>query len=154
MPLLVGVRREDWRARPQTARRLAAALAARGEIAYCVVASSLGEEDGGRPERRASAREPMRLRSAKLLDAAYRFVCECRVCDRSQHGLRLLLARNVKARRRMAVHIDETSEVRAAKIVWRKGPMLGVRLGDRVRPGAIKPSDRYALRDRYYGILD
>ncbi|MBV8439921.1 MAG: PilZ domain-containing protein, partial [Hyphomicrobiales bacterium] len=105
-------------------------------------------------ERRASPREPLRLRSAKLLDAAYRFVCECRVCDRSQHGLRLVLARNYKASRRLAVHIDETREVRAAKIVWRRGPMLGVRLGDRIRPGAIKPWDRYALRERYYGILD
>ena len=43
---------------------------------------------------------------------------------------------------------------RAAKIVWRNGRMLGVRLGDRADLGAINPSDRYALRERYYGILD
>ena len=152
--LLVGVRREDWRRSPRAARKLAAALAERSEIAYCVIASSRGEEDGGRPERRAAAREHVGLRSAKFLDAGYRFVCECRICDRSQHGLRLLLARNVKPPGQFAVHIDETSEVREAKIVWRKGAMLGVRLGDRVHPCAIRPSDRYALRERYYGILD
>jgi len=151
---LHGVNRADWRGRPQLARALGAALAERGQIAYCVVGAWPGEEDKVGPERRASARELMRLRSAKLLDGAYRFVCECRICDRSQHGLRLLLLRNVKLTRRLAVHIDETSEVRAAKIVWRRGPTLGVRLGDRAHPGAIKPWDRHALRERYYGILD
>jgi len=152
--LLVGVKRADWRGRPRVARALAAALAERGAVAYCVVAPLRAEEDARRPERRGLAREPLRLRSAKLLDSAYRFVCECRICDRSPHGLRLLLARNVRLTRPLAVHIDETSEVRAAKIVWRNGSMLGVRLGDRAHPDAIKPSYRYALRERYYGVLD
>ena len=152
--LLIGVKREDWCGRPPIARALGAALAERGAVAYCVVASLRGEEVMGRPERRGLAREPMRLRSAKLLDAAYRFVCECRICDRSPNGLRLLLARNVNLTRPLSVHIDETSEVRAAKIVWRNGSVLGVRLGDRAAPGTIKPAYRYALRERYYGILD
>ena len=64
------------------------------------------------------------------------------------------MARKIGLARPLSVHIDETSEVRAAKIVWRNGRMLGVRLGDRADLGAINPSDRYALRERYYGILD
>ena len=152
--LLLGVKRADWRGRLRVARALAALLAERGSVAYCMVAPLRAEEDAHPPERRGLAREPLRLRSAKLLDSAYRFVCECRICDRSPHGLRLLLARNVRLTRPLAVHIDETSEVRAAKIVWRNGSMLGVRLGDRAHPDATKPSYRYALRERYYGILD
>src|SRR5271170_7604961 len=69
-----------------------------------------GRNGGG--EKRASSREQTRLRSAKLLDAAYRFLCECRICDHSRHGLRLALGRNIRLPRRMAVHIDETGEVR------------------------------------------
>ncbi len=149
-----GIRRQDLCARPEAARKLGAILAERGEIAYWVSVPDGGGKQGGRPDKRASAREKTRLRSAKLLDAAYRFVCECRICDRSIRGIRLLLARNIKVRRRMAVHIDETGEVRGARVVWRKGSVIGVSLRERAPPGAIRPADRYALRERYYGILD
>ncbi len=146
---LDGIRRQDLRARPEAARKLGALLAERGEVVYWVSAP-----EAGHPDKRASAREKTRLRSAKLLDAAYRFVCECRICDRSLRGIRLLLARNIKVPRRMAVHIDETGEVRGARVVWRKGLVIGLSLHERAPPGAIRPSDRHALRGRYYGILD
>jgi hypothetical protein len=145
-----GIKREDWRARPERARRLGAALAERGEIAYWVLTP---DGEPGR-NRRGEQRAQARLRSAKLLDAAYRFLCECRICDRSLHGLKLALARNIRLPRRMAVHIDETGEVRGAKVVWRLGPVIGVHLRERAPANALKPSDRFALRDRYYGILD
>jgi hypothetical protein len=149
-----GIKREDLRARPERARRLGPALAERGEIAYWVVTADgeSGRNRGG--EKRASSREQRRLRSAKLLDAAYRFLCECRICDRSLHGLRLALERNIPLPRRMAVHIDETGEVRGAKVVWRRGPVIGVHLRERAPANALKPWDRFALRERYYGILD
>ena len=35
-PLLDGIRNADWTTRPALARRLGAALAVRGEVAYCV----------------------------------------------------------------------------------------------------------------------
>lgn len=152
--MLEGIRRKEWQARPDAARRLCAVLAERGEVAYWVVAPESGSKQNRRGEQRASTREQMRLRSAKLLDAAYRFVCECRICDRSLHGLRLTLARNVRLPRRMSVHIDETGEVRDAKVVWRHGLVIGVRLHERARSTALKPWDRYALRERYFGILD
>ncbi|MBV8103085.1 MAG: hypothetical protein JO223_00365 [Hyphomicrobiales bacterium] len=142
------------RARPEKARRLGAALAERGEIAYWVVTSDGEPERTRRGEQRAWSREQMCLRSAKLLDAAYRFICECRICDRSLHGLRLALARNVLLPRRMAVHVDETGEVRGAKVVWRRGRVIGVHLRERAPATALRPWDRFALRERYYGILD
>jgi len=153
-PMLEGIKREDWRERPENARKLGAALAERGEIAYWVVTSDGEPGQTRRGEQRAWSREQMRLRSAKLLDATYRFICECRICDRSLHGLRLALACNIRLPRRMAVHIDETGEVRGAKVVWRKGLVIGVHLRERAPATALKPWDRFALRERYYGILD
>src|SRR5271165_145001 len=153
-PMLEGIRRDDWRMRPGDIRKLGVALAERGEIAYWVVSPDRGAAKNRRGEQRASAREQMRLRSAKLLDAAYRFLCECRICDCSHHGLRLALTRNIRLPRRMAVHIDETSEVRSVKVVWRRGLVIGVHLRERAPSTVLKPWDRYALRERYYGIRD
>ena len=146
---LNGVKRGDWRGRPEAARKVALALAERGEVAYWVAAP-----EAGRAEQRGYAREKARLRSAKLLDAAYRFVCECRICDRSLNGLRLALVRNIGLPSRMAVHIDETGEVRHAKVVWRRGPIIGVRLYEAAPTSALRPSRRLALNERYYAILD
>jgi hypothetical protein len=89
-----------------------------------------------------------------MLDDAYRFLCECRICDRSLNGMRLLLGRNIRVPAQIAVHIDETREVRRGRVMWRKGLLLGVRLYDHAPHGAIRPSDRLALRERYYAIPD
>jgi hypothetical protein len=119
-----------------------------------VVPSEAEPASGRRADQRADQRERMRLRSAKLLDAAYRFVCECRICDRSLNGLKFALARNIRLPRRMAVHIDETGEVRNVNMMWRRGLVIGVRLHERAPPGALKLSERFALRERYYAIFD
>ena len=149
---LEGVRHDGWRMRPDEARKIGEALAARGETVYWVVSPGGEPNRNRRRDLRADARERMRMRSAKLLDASFRFVCECRICDRSLNGLRLVLARDVPLPRRMAVHIDETGEVRCAKVVWRRGLVIGIRLYEHA--SSMKPCDRFALREHYYGILD
>jgi hypothetical protein len=145
---LVGVRRGDLQACAGAARTLAASLVELGQVAYWL--DEPVRKRGG--EHRVDARERVRLRSAKVFDPAFRFVCECRICDRSRGGLKLALARDVPLPRFLGVHIDESSEVRCAAVVWRRGLLVGVRLYD--QSPRIKPSDRYALRERYYGILD
>jgi hypothetical protein len=149
---LEGVRQDARLMRPADARKLGETLAARGEVAYCVLPPEGSPRRSGGCDRRAAAREPMRLRSAKLVDAAFRFVSECRICDRSSSGLRIALARNVRLPRRFAVHIDESGEIRRAKVVWRRGLVVGIRLYEHA--SEIRPCDRFALRERYYGILD
>ena len=145
--LFQGVKREDWRARPEAALRLGRELAGRGEIAYWVV-----PPERERAERRADPRKRTRLRSAKLLDGAYRFLCEGRICDRSRHGLRVALARDIALPLRLAVHIDETAQVREAKVIWRRGSTIGIRIGHAAPADALRPSDRAALKGRYYAI--
>jgi hypothetical protein len=147
-----GIKRQDWRARPEAAGRLGRKLARRGEIAYWVDSAERRPSESTRADQRMCRRERTRLRSAKLLDGAYRFVCEGRICDRSPDGLRLVLARDIALPAQLAVHIDETSEVREAEVIWRRGSTIGVRLHSAAAADALRPCDRYALRERYYAI--
>jgi hypothetical protein len=151
-PMLLGVERGDWRARPEAALKLGRKLAGRGEVAYWAVLPEGRPPESKCANNRAHARERTRLRSAKLLDGAYRFVCEGRICDRSRNGLRLALAQDVPLPPRLAVHIDETSEVREAKVIWRRGSTIGIRLHSAAPADALRPCDRHALRERYYAI--
>jgi hypothetical protein len=128
-----GVKRQDWRARPEAARKLSHKLAERNEVAYWVASPGMELLEGGRADQRGGPRELLRLRSAKLLDGDYRFVCECRIYDRSLTGLRLALARNVQLPLRLAVHIDETGEVRGANVIWRRGTTACARLRQQAR---------------------
>jgi hypothetical protein len=150
-PVLVGIKRQDWRAQSEAALKLGRKLAERGEIAYCVVSDDGGSTAHKSADLRAHPRERTRLRSAKLLDGC-RFLSEGRICDRSRDGLRLALARDVALPPRLAVHIDETSEVREAKVIWRRGSTIGIRLRSAAPADALRPCDRHALKERYYAI--
>ena len=152
--MLEGIKRQDWRARPEAARGLGRKLAGRGEIAYWVVSPETRPPDGKRADQRRSPRRRARLRSAKVLNSAYRFVCEGRICDSSREGLRLALARDIALPPRFAVHIDETAQVRDAEVIWRRGSTIGIRLRSAAPENALRPSDRYALSERYYAIPD
>jgi hypothetical protein len=92
------------------------------------------------------------LRSAKLLDGGCRFLSEGRIYDRSRDGLRLALARDIALPPRLAVYIDETSEVCEATIIWRRGSTVGIRLQGVLPEEAMTASRRSALRERYYAI--
>jgi hypothetical protein len=151
-PVLVGIKRQDWRAQSGAALKLGRKLASRGEIAYCVVSDDKPSPEDKSADLRAHPRERTRLRSAKLLDGGCRFLSEGRICDRSRDGLRLALARDLALPRELAVHIDETSEVRVAKIIWRRGSTIGVRLQGTLPADAMTASRRSALRERYYAI--
>ena len=151
---MLGIKRQDWRGRSEAAFELGRKLAARGKIAYWVDSPGGRAPKNKRADQRAHPRERTRLRSAKLLDGSYRFVCDSRICDRSRNGLRVALARDITLPPQLAVHVDETSEVREAEVVWRRGSTIGIRLRSAAPADALRPCDRYALRERYYAILD
>jgi hypothetical protein len=149
---LYGVKRQDWRGRPEAALELGRKLAGRGEIAYWVHSPSARSPSDKSADQRTCPRKRIRLRSAKLLDGSYRFVCDSRICDRSRDGLRLALACAIALPPQLAVHVDETSEVREAEVVWRRGSTIGIRLRSAAPADALRLCDRYALRERYYAI--
>ena len=150
--MLIGIKRQDWRGQSEAAFKLGRKLASRGEIAYCVVSDDEPSPADKSADLRACPRARTRLRSAKLLDGGCRFLSEGRICDRSRHGLRLTLARDIPLPPRLAVHIDETSEVREATIVWRRGSTVGIWLRGALPEDAMTASRRSALRERYYAI--
>ena len=149
---LDGVRGRDWREDRDSAR----ALARRGQVAYRVVEAARDERPrtDGRPDHRAAGRRRTRLRSAKILDAANAFVCECLVHDRSASGLRLSLARNMGLPPYFRVYDDESGAVDTVETVWRRGAVLGVRYSQALAAAPIKPSDRSALRGLFYAVPD
>ena len=150
--VLVGIKRQDWRAQSEAAVKLGRKLASRGEIAYCVVSDDEPSLADKSADLGACPRALTRLRSAKLLDGGCRFLSEGRICDRSRDGLRLALAGHVTLPRKLAVHIDETSEVREAKIIWRRGSTVGIQLQGALPEDAMTASRRSALKERYYAI--
>lgn len=137
-------------------RRYARALAQRGLVAYFVVEPARDEKPGNasRRDHRAAGRKRTRLRSAKILNSANKFVCECLIHDRSASGLRLTLAQNLGLPARFRVHDDELGEVDVVETVWRRGAVLGVRYSQAFGLVSVKPSDRAALRGQFYAIPD
>ncbi|MGD0640346.1 MAG: hypothetical protein ABSC22_06325 [Roseiarcus sp.] len=137
-------------------RKYARALARRGQVAYFVVEPARNERprDDGPRDHRAAGRKRTRLRSAKILDSANKFVCDCLIHDRSASGLRLTLAQNLGLPAHFRVYEDESGEVDVVETVWRRGAVLGVRYSRALGMVSIKPSDRAALRGQFYAIPD
>jgi hypothetical protein len=149
---LDGVLRPDARDDREAAR----VLAGRGLVAYRVVAPArpANPTAGDRREHRAFGRRRTRLRSAKVLDSANKFICECLVIDRSASGLRLTLGRNIGLPRYFRVHDDESGAIEAVATVWRRGATLGVHVTGALGPTALKPIERSALGGLYYAVPD
>jgi hypothetical protein len=153
---LEGVRSRRWMAPSGLKRLMAKSLARRDLVSYEVTAAPPNEAavDAAPREKRSSARRRLRLRSAKLLDAKNAFLCECLVHDQSSQGLCLKLMKNVGLPARCHLYDDETEAVSVITTIWRRGAMIGVRYNLLAAPVSLKPSDRAALRGRYYAVRD
>jgi hypothetical protein len=153
---LEGVRGRHWPAPPAVKRLMAKSLAHRSLVSYEVLAPPAEEPAAEAPakEKRSSARRRLRLRSAKLLDVKNEFICECLVRDESAHGLCLKLMRNIGLPGRCHLYDDDTGAIHVVTTMWRRETLLGVRYCTSATPVAMKPSDRSALRGRYYAVAD
>jgi hypothetical protein len=136
-------------------RALARFLARRGQVAYAVFdparETPRPKSSGG--ELRRAGRRRTRLRSAKILDAANAFVCDCLIYDRSATGLRLTLARDIGLPPQFQVHDDESGAVESVATVWRRGATLGARFCG-YGASTLRPSERAALRGSFYAVRD
>jgi hypothetical protein len=103
-------------------------------------------------EARGAARRRTHLQSAKLVDGAGAFLCEATILDVSAAGLRLLLARDCGLPSRFGVHLDLTGDLLTAAPAWRRGRLIGLRILAHGAPSPLKPSDRVALKGRYYAV--
>jgi hypothetical protein len=153
---LEGIRSRRWPAPSGLKRLMAKSLARQSLVSYQIVETpshdaSVVEKP---TEKRSSARRRLRLRSAKLLDSRGAFICECLVRDQSAQGLCLMLMKNIGLPTRCALYDDETGSLNVVMTMWRRGFLLGVRYCLNAPPVSIKPSDRAALRGRYYAVSD
>jgi len=152
-----GIRARGWSGPAGLKRLVARSLARRDLVSYEVLAPTperAAPAQGPPREKRSAARRRLRLRSAKLLDSQNAFICECLVRDQSAQGLCLTLMRNIGLPARCHLYDDETGAVDVVTTIWRRGAMLGVRYCPLAAPVAVKPSDRWALRGRYYAVPD
>jgi hypothetical protein len=145
-----------WPAPAPLKRLVSRSLAGRGLVSYEIVEPSAqpSTADQKPKEKRTGARRRLRLRSAKLLDSQGAFICECLVRDQSAQGLCLKLMKNVGLPTRCVLYDDDTRSLNAVTTVWRRDSLLGVRYCTSAAPISIKPSDRTALRGRYYAVRD
>jgi len=104
------------------------------------------------PELRLWIRRRARLKTAKILSTHIRFLTECRVHDLSAHGLCLALSRSVDLPQRFLIFDDETGGVRQARLVWRRGAMVGAKFCSVDVASPLKASDLFALGHRYYAV--
>ena len=135
---------------------LALALARRGVVVYSVATVAEGAGSGSAPsaEHRANGRNRLRLRWAKIISPQGRFLGEGRLHDRSAGGARLALAALHALPGKFWLHDDASGETEWVVVVWRRGAQIGLRLGAPGAPPPLKPSDRFALRQRYSGVAD
>jgi hypothetical protein len=153
---LEGVRLRRWPAPAGVKSLVSKSLAGRNLVSYEIVGSTdEASLAAAKPrEKRSSARRRLRLRSAKLLDSRNAFICECLVRDQSAQGLCLKLMKNIGLPARCILYDDETGALEVVTTIWRRGSLLGVRYSPVSTPIARKPSDRSALRGRYYAVPD
>ncbi|MCW2316281.1 hypothetical protein SAMN06265338_106217 [Rhodoblastus acidophilus] len=122
----------------------------RGEVTYAVLS---GGPASFPSERRYAPRRRTRLRSGKILDRANRFLVEVSILDRSAGGLRLRLARDCEVPDLFHLFDDESENIYAFRVIWRRDTTLGARL----RFSGPVPATRrqiIELRGKYYAIKD
>jgi hypothetical protein len=101
-------------------------------------------------ERRVEPRRVSRLKWGKVLDGADRFLCDCVIADRAEDGARLRLARNLVLPPLFQLFDEDSGEIYAAQIVWRRGVEIGCRLSRSGAPSKAQAARR--MKNRYYAI--
>ncbi|WP_182085415.1 hypothetical protein [Aureimonas sp. ME7] len=103
-------------------------------------------------ERRRAQRRATRLRPAKLMGEAGRFLCDCALVERSREGARVRAFAPVE--RLLPEHLFLYDEVEAlrwpARIVWARGAELGLCVDAAPeRPGQ---AERHRIAGRFYAV--
>lgn len=103
------------------------------------------------PDRRGASRQRLRFRSGKLIDAAGRFLSECRIADRGLSGCGLALRTGLPLPRRLRLYDDSTGSLSEAQIIWQKSGAVGVKL---LGPAAVSRQIRATLGASLYALIN
>jgi len=117
-----------------------------GEVTYRVLDPARMSGD-----KRAETRKRTRLRSGKVLDGTNKFLIDCQIHNRSEHGARLILVAKVKLPRRIRLFSDLEGELLEAAIAWQRGQNVGVIFPPQGKPN-LTPAQITALRKKIYVV--
>lgn len=115
-----------------------------GECTYAVI-------DTPARDKRSRPRQRTRLRTGKILDRDGRFLTECLIYDRSEHGGRLRLPAGVGLPPAIQLYDDQNATLLQADVVWRTGREAGLTF--RAAPATARTRALEAeMRRRYYAV--
>lgn len=129
------------------ARRLAEAGAVSGEFTYAVIREPVAA--GG--ERRAMVRRRTRLRSGKVVGADGQFLVECLIANRSAQGGLMRLPIPMALPSRILVYDDQSGDLLAATVVWRRDRDVGLRFGEPERDARFR-AIADSMRRKFYAV--
>lgn len=130
------------------ARRLAEGAApSLAEFTYAVIREPV--VTGG--ERRAVVRRRTRLRSGKVVGADGQFVVECLIANRSTQGGLMRLPAAIPLPARILIYDDQSGELLAATVVWRRDRDVGLRFGEPERTARFR-AIADSMRRKFYAV--
>ena len=118
-----------------------------GEFTYAVIREPVVA--GG--ERRAMVRRRTRLRSGKVVGEDGHFVVECLIANRSMQGGLLRLPTPVALPARILVYDDQSGELLAATVMWRRDRDVGLRFGEPERDMRFRAIAEN-MRRKFYAV--
>ncbi len=129
------------------ARRVGTPVASRDDFTYAV----LKDPPAASGDRRGAVRRRTRLRSGKLVAADGQFVVECLIANRSSEGGLLRLPRVLALPDRILLYDDQSGDLVAATVVWRRDRDLGIRFGVPERTPRLRAiADN--MRRKFYAV--
>ncbi|WP_156421366.1 PilZ domain-containing protein [Aureimonas sp. AU40] len=103
-------------------------------------------------DRRREARRRTRLRPAKLLSQAGRFLCDCTMVEHSPHGARVRAFAPVQTAipDELFLFDEVESHKHRARIVWANGAELGLVFDSLAL--AVETQERHRIAGRFYAV--
>ncbi|RYB03035.1 hypothetical protein [Lichenibacterium ramalinae] len=128
------------------AHKIGTAGASHDGFTYAVIA-----EPAGTGDRRAAVRRRTRLRSGKVMGADGQFVVECLLANRSSQGGLLRLSTALALPDDILVYDDQSGDLLAATIIWRRDRDFGFRFATTERTPRFQAiADN--MRRKYYAV--
>lgn len=93
-----------------------------------------------------------RLRAGRVANYRCQFIVECLIRDRGPDGARIELLRDVRIPELIWLFSDDTCRFSAARVIWRDGRQVGLKLRGEATLAEVCKSDLAALARPLYAL--
>ncbi len=104
------------------------------------------------PNRRKAKRRRTRLRAGRVADMNTRFLADCLIFDRSEHGVRIRLAGRLALPEVVKFYDEELNCLKVARIIWSQGNEYGLAFAEEGDGHAPSRRDLAAMSGKYYAL--